>query len=776
MLGFGWINGFAEKQGETLARQSGDVSVGDIENETQSQDFFQFQPEAAAETPASSGEFRAEMHDFTILSVDDDEMFQNSLKLSLAGFSYRGIAPRILSASSANEAAKLLLENPSTAVLLLDIVMETDDAGLRLVRTIREVLGNSQLRIVLLTGQPGMAPMQSSLETYDISDYWLKTDLTNERLHSILTANLRTFEQIDVLNRARRGLQSIVEASNSLARSSGFEDFSRRMIHELAALLGVGEDGIVCVRGRDREQPPKIVGSAGRFASVLNQTLDTISDESVRDLIQRSLGEQANIETAMAQVLFFPGQAVAPPAAAYIATNRRIDDTERELLRVFATNIGTGLINVALTSQLDRIAYEDGLLEIANGNALKRGVQAALEIPPPRRRKVLFIELNQYARSCVSLGVEQGERLLRAFAKRLAVAFPPPCLIARLHEDVFAVLGPEYLVRIEYVNRLEAEAQSPEALFFGAEAASLDLNHFTSAQSAIATGLLLLKKAGLKEASGQLVEYDPKIEEETRRRFDLSQQLYKAVLNREIHIVFQPQIDLTDNRIVGAEILARWTRSDGTSIPPADFIPLAEANGLIVPLGQQILELACSALRSMEEAGFPAVTVAVNVSPVQIGRKEFIDELIATTRRYGLSPDRLELEITETVAMEDFQYANNVLSLLKREGFAIAIDDFGTGYSSLTTLRSFEAATLKIDRSFVADLGRASQNETIVEMIIRLGERMNMRVLAEGVETDQQAEWLRSRKCTLVQGYLYAKPEPFEQFLSRLRNSPVKTA
>ncbi|MCQ1764165.1 EAL domain-containing protein [Neorhizobium galegae] len=748
--------------------------MGDIEQEKNSQDLFEFHPEPAARTGASPDQFQAEMMDFTIMSVDDDEMFQNSLRLSLSGFTYRSVAPRILMASSANEAAKLLLERPSIAVLLLDVVMETDDAGLRLVRTIREVLGNSQLRIVLLTGQPGIAPMQSSLETYDIADYWLKTDLTNERLHSILTANLRTFEQIDVLNRARRGLQSIVEASNSLARSSGFEDFSRRMIHELAALLGVREDGIVCVRGRDREQPPKIIGSAGRFASALNQTLDTIDDVSIRDLIQRSLDEQASIETATAQVLFFPGQAVAPPAAAYIATNRRIDDTERELLRVFATNIGTGLINVALTSQLDRIAYEDGLLEIANGNALKRGIQAVIELPPPRRRKVLFIELNQYARSCVSLGVEQGDHLLRAFVKRLAAAFPPPCMIARLHEDVFAVLGPEYLVRIEYVNRLEAGAHSPEALFFGAEAASLDLNHFTSAQSVIAAGLLLLKKAGLKGTSGQLIEYDPNVEHETRRRFALSQQLYKALLNREISVVFQPQIDLTDNRIVGAEILARWTRPDGSVIFPADFIPLAEANGLIVPLGQQILEQACSALRSMGEAGFANVTVAVNVSPIQLGRKEFIDELIATTRRYGLSPDRLELEITETVAMEEHQHATDMLSLLRREGFAIAIDDFGTGYSSLAKLRSFEAATLKIDPSFIAGLGESSQSDMIVEMIIQLGERMNMRILAEGVETEQQAEWLRSRKCILAQGYLYARPEPFEQFLARLQGSPVK--
>lgn len=763
-------------KGPALARQSGDVSVGDIEQETQSQDLFEFHPEPAAGTGASPDQFEAEMRDFTILSVDDDAMFQNSLKLSLSGYTYRGVAPRILTASSANEAAKLLLETPSIAVLLLDVVMETDDAGLRLVRTIREVLGNSQLRIVLLTGQPGIAPMQSSLETYDIADYWLKTDLTNERLHSILTANLRTFEQIDVLNRARRGLQSIVEASNSLAKSSGFEDFSRRMIHELAALLGVSEDGIVCVRGRDREHPPKIIGSAGRFASALNQTLDTINDQSIRELIQRSLDEQANIETEKAQVLFFAGQAVAPAAAAYIATNRRIDDTERELLRVFATNIGTGLINVALTSQLDRIAYEDSLLEIANGNALRRGIQAALEIPPPRRRKVLFIELNQYARSCVSLGVEQGDHLLRAFVKRLAAAFPPPCMIARLHEDVFAVLGPEYLVRIDYVNRLEAGAQTPEALFFGAEAASLDLNHFTSAQTVIATGLLLLKKAGLKGTSGQLIEYDPNVEEETRRRFALSQQLYKAVLNREITVVFQPQIDLTDNRIVGAEILARWTRPDGSTIFPADFIPLAEANGLIVPLGQQILEQACSALRSIDEAGFPGITLGVNVSPVQLGRKEFIDELIATIHRYGLSPDRLELEITETVAMEEQQHADDVLSILRRKGFAIAIDDFGTGYSSLAKLRSLEAATLKIDRSFIAGLGGAGQNETIVEMIIRLGERMNMRVLAEGVETEQQAEWLQSRRCILAQGFLYARPEPFEQFLARLQNSSVKTA
>ncbi|MDE1174854.1 MAG: EAL domain-containing protein [Parvibaculaceae bacterium] len=730
--------------------------------------FFEFEPEPAFDYSTPSDEMTLGGQPLKILSVDDDETFQNSLRLSLSGFFYRGSKPQFLTARSATQAARILADDPDISVILLDVVMETDDAGLRLVRNIREMQGNADIRIVLLTGQPGMAPMRATLEQLDISDYWLKTDITNERLQSIVVGNLRTWEQIRSINRARHGLQSIVEASNSLARAAGMEDFSRRVIHELAQLFGVSEDGIVCVRD---DQPPhsaRIIGSAGRFARVLNQTLETLDDTNIREALAHSLREQTSIATAHSQVLFFEGTELAPHTAAYLATGRHLDDTERELLEVFATNISTGLVNIALTSRLNRIAYEDDLLDMPNRNTLRRVLESAIEITPPRNRTMMMIELNQYSRSCISLGIKQGNLMLQAIANRLNEVFPKPCIVARLHEDTFAILGPSNLMDAEKISQLEKPSDASHGLFLDIAAARLDLDRFPGpAEEAIAAGLLLVKRARPGEA-GHIVHYDPDVEEATSLRFALSRDLYEALQSRQLEVALQPQVDLLSHKIIGAEVLARWTRPNGVVVPPCIFIPIAEANGLIVPLGRLVVEYACEALVALDRAGHTDLLLSVNVSALQLGRTEFAAEMIDAVTRHGLSPARLELEITESVAMEGDKTAGSVLASLRAYGFPVSIDDFGTGYSSLKTLQSLKVSKLKIDRSFIESIGRTEEDNSITDMMIQLGHRLKMTVLAEGIETEAQATWLLERGCDLSQGYLTGRPEPLSAFMTRL--------
>jgi EAL domain-containing protein (putative c-di-GMP-specific phosphodiesterase class I) len=321
---------------------------------------------------------------------------------------------------------------------------------------------------------------------------------------------------------------------------------------------------------------------------------------------------------------------------------------------------------------------------------------------------------------------------------------------------------------MERINQLETPAGATDAPFFGVDAATLDLDRFTgSAEGAIAAGLLLVKRARLTGA-GKVARYEPAIEDETRQRFALSRDLYDALQRRQIDIALQPQVDLATRRIVGAEALARWTRPDGTMVPPNDFIPIAEANGLIVPLGRLVVERACEALLEIDRAGHRKLPLAVNVSPLQLGREEFAAEIIEIVTQHGLSPERLELEITESVAMEGDDTAITVLAALRDSGFAVSIDDFGTGYSSLKTLQSLKVAKLKIDRSFVEEIGRNGDDALIAEMMIRLGLRMKMTVLAEGVETEEQGRWLADRGCHLAQGYLFGRPEPLSAFIERL--------
>lgn len=715
---------------------------------------------------------------FKVLTVDDDTAFQSSLVLALDSFRFQGARVEILTASSASEAARLLTSTSDIAVVLLDVVMETDDAGLRLVRSVREVLGNAEVRIVLVTGQPGMAPMENTLSALDISDYWLKTDLTLDRLQGVLNSNLRTWSQIRALGQARRGLQCIVEASNSLSRARSLQDFSQRMMQELARLLQLDSEGLVCVQ-EDGLNPAAhaacIVGASGRLGYAVNQPLAALPDDTVRELLIRALTERSNIETGTRQVLFFEGGPQGPHAATYLATGRPLDSTERELLHVFATNVNSGLINVALTSRLDRTAYEDTLLSMPNGNALVRTLERVLELPQPRERALLFIELDQYSASCLSLGMEQGDLMLQKMAQRLRAVFPAPTMVARLHDDTFAILGLAALLQQERIDELETvDPEDPtHPPFISVRAARIDLDRFQgSARGAMAVGALLLRRAQ-SLGTQQMLEYKSGLERETDQRFTRSRELYRALHGQEISIELQPQVALEDGRIVGAEALARWTRADGTRIPPADFIPMAEANGLIVPMGRQVLQLACQALVRLHNAGHADLSVAVNVSPLQLAHRDFVQEFIAIVRDHGVDPARVEVEITETAAIRDYESNENCLRILRDAGFSLAIDDFGTGYSSLAHLRSMPAHTLKVDRCFIREIGVVPPHLMVADMIVNLGRRFQMRVLAEGVETQAQADWIRERGCHYAQGYLFGRPEPLEQFLLRLDDRPA---
>ena len=711
----------------------------------------------------------------TVLSVDDDQAFQQSLRLALSDFRFNDSPLRLLTASSAAEAEALLADQPDVSAILLDVVMETDDAGLRLVRAVREQLGNSEVRIVLVTGQPGMAPMQQTLEQLDISDYWLKTDLYRERLRGIVTGTLRTWREIRALGRAKRGLQQIVQAGCQLAGLRDLGEFSRHVLLELAELLEVPPDGLLCVRVDQRDAPPasaRLVGAAGRFAPLAMRPLQDIDDPMIRDLLLEALTRRTAIGTPSSQVLFFDGGGLAPQAAVYLATERSLDEEEHELLRVFATHANAGLVSVDLAARLDQVAYQDGLLGIPNGNALQRELELVLAEPHPRGRSLLVVDLDQYTHVSLALGPEQGDLLLKDMARRLDQVYPPPCLVARLHEGTFGVLGPSAALAVDPVAALEQGDGEHVLPFLGVDAVRVDLDEYRgAARGAVAAGLTLLRK--LRAGGGHgLVEYRAEAEAENRARFLESRALYQAVREDRITIELQPQVSLEDGAIVGAEVLARWNE-DGVPVPPARFIPIAEASGLIVPLGQRVIEQACGALRAMAQAGFPDVPVSVNVSPLQLRRREFAEELVELLGRHGIAPHRLEIEITEGAVMSDYQAGREMLARLRRLGFPIAVDDFGTGYSSLRYVHSLPVTRLKLDRHFTAEIGAGGAESSVADMIIALGRRLDLGVVAEGVETRSQAEWLHTHGCSCGQGYLFARPEPLEAFIARLRAAPL---
>ncbi len=732
-------------------------------------------------------EFRQEQDDsgqlsdntpFTVLSVDDDPAFQQSLRMALSDFRFNDCPLRLITASSADEAKAVLTRHPDVSAILLDVVMESDDAGLQLVRTVREQLGNTQVRIVLITGQPGMAPMRKTLQQLDVSDYWLKTDLYRERLQGIVTGSLRTWSEIHALARAKRGLNHIVQAGSRLAGLRDLQGFSRQLLQELAALLEMPSEGLVCVReGADRLLPDEawVIAAAGSFLSLENRPLPEVSDGMVRDLLVEALGSRSCIGMPACQVLFLDGGGSAPQLAVYLATERSLEAEEHELLQVFATHANAGLSNVDLAVRLDRVAYRDSLLDIPNGNALRRELRQVLEQPRPCGQSLLVVDLGQYTDGSLALGPEQGDLLLQRMAERLARLYPPPCRVARLHEGTFAVLGPSPWLASDPVNALEQSEDDGETPFLRVDAARVDLDVYRGgAGGAVAAGMLLVNRIRAGGGHG-VADYRVESEQEIQRRFLESRALYRALREDRITIELQAQVDLVNGAIIGAEALARWNE-DGKPVSPASFIPVAEASGLIVPLGQCVIERACEALQAMSRAGFPDLPISVNVSPLQLRRREFIDELAGTLQHYGVSPRRMEIEITEGAMMSDYQGGREQLARLRQLGFGIAVDDFGTGYSSLRYVHSLPVTRLKLDRQFTSGVGDDSGDSSVADMIIALGRRLGLDIVAEGVETQAQADWLRLHDCPRAQGYLFARPEPLEAFIARLHRQDGASA
>jgi EAL domain-containing protein (putative c-di-GMP-specific phosphodiesterase class I) len=258
--------------------------------------------------------------------------------------------------------------------------------------------------------------------------------------------------------------------------------------------------------------------------------------------------------------------------------------------------------------------------------------------------------------------------------------------------------------------------------------------------------------------------YSVELTSRATERLSLERDLRGAVERNEIFAVYQPQIELLTGRVIGAEALMRWRHPKRGLVPPASFIPVAEDTGLILPLGEHVLRESCLEARQWRTHCGTDLGVAVNVSAVQFRHEDFVDVVLRVLEETGLATERLELEVTESVVMQGVESVIQKMRILNANHVKVAIDDFGTGYSSLSYLRQFVADRLKIDQSFVRDLPDNPDAAAIVRAIVAMGRSLGLRVIAEGVETEAQAKFLRNIECDEGQGYLYAKPMVGNEF------------
>jgi len=410
-------------------------------------------------------------------------------------------------------------------------------------------------------------------------------------------------------------------------------------------------------------------------------------------------------------------------------------------------------------------AHHDGLTDLANRVLFRKHVDAAIERMGRGGApfNVLLFDLDHFKAVNDTLGHAVGDALVQAVAKRLSACIRDTDMVARVGGDEFAVLqsvaGDQQQCAVDLASRLLGAIGAPFTLdghqmivetSVGIAQAPAD---GTEADQIVKNADLALYRA---KADGRNAFrlFEPAMESEARKRYDLELDLRGSMSRDEFTVDYQPVVDAAQRKIVGVEALMRWVHPQRGEVAPDTFIPIAESTGLIVLLGEQILQRACA-----EAVGWPAdIKVAVNLSPIQFRKGNIVDLVAAALARSGLAPERLELEITESVLMQKDDANLAKLHQLKSLGVAIVLDDFGTGYSSLSYLRLFPFDKIKIDRSFVAEMTTRYDCTAIVCAITGLARSLNMTTTAEGVETRRQFELLHAAGCDQVQGFLFGKP------------------
>jgi diguanylate cyclase (GGDEF)-like protein/PAS domain S-box-containing protein len=440
----------------------------------------------------------------------------------------------------------------------------------------------------------------------------------------------------------------------------------------------------------------------------------------------------------------------------------------------------------ALSFRMSYLAQHDGLTDLPNRILLNDRVTQAIALAYRHQQKLalLYLDVDRFKHINDSLGHAVGDRLLQSVAQRLRACVRSSDTVSRQGGDEFVVL------LSEMTHAQDAAVIAEKILLTLATPHSIDQHelHVTASIGIViypddaTEAETLLKNADFamyhaKDAGRNNYQFfKPDMNSRAIERQSLEDGLRHALERQEFVLYYQPKINLETGSIIGVEALIRWCHPLRGLVPPAQFVPVAEECGLIVPIGRWVLREACCQARIWQDKGIPALRVAINISAVELRAKDFVAGVRAILAETGLEPHCLELELTETFLMQDSKSTAAVLKDLKDIGVHLALDDFGTGYSSLSYVKRFPIDTLKIDQSFVRDIATDADDASIVSAVISMGKSLHMRVVAEGVETREQLEFLQKHSCPYGQGYLFSPPVGAWQFGKLLGHSKRSVA
>lgn len=419
---------------------------------------------------------------------------------------------------------------------------------------------------------------------------------------------------------------------------------------------------------------------------------------------------------------------------------------------------------------LAQLAQIDQLTGLANRYHFREFLDRSIALAERQQTNValMLIDLNRFKAVNDTYGHAAGDVLLKEVAGRLRSCVRPCDLVARLGGDEFTII----MVDLDNTSTLQKTAERilsevRKPVNIGScdvdVGASIGIAHYPNdadcADSIIVSADTAMY-AGKGQQGGSFHFFTPEMHERATYRVELERNLRRAIRQEQFELFFQPQVDLRSGRLLGFEALLRWHHPELGLVAPSEFIEFAEESSLILPIGAWALETTCAQLAAWRRTHMPEVHVAVNFSARQFQDDGLLDLVRTTLARHDLPPRLLEIEITESDILQKPAEANRLLTCLSDLGIRVALDDFGTGYSSLNHLRAFPGAIIKIDRSFIRDIETSSSNRAIVQSLIAMAHDLELKVVAEGVETKSQLQYLRDRDCDIVQGFLISRPVP----------------
>jgi diguanylate cyclase (GGDEF)-like protein len=533
-----------------------------------------------------------------------------------------------------------------------------------------------------------------------------------------------------------------------------------------------------CVTANSAEAALVVLHTKSFALAISDINMDGISGLELVPLVHREAPDTVVVMVSGQQTIETAIKAMRAGAFDYIIKpfdRRQLEAAVRRALEYHELLSGKRLYESNLedlikqrTSEVEHMAYYDALTDLPNRILFAERLERALSAAQRNQQMIgtVFLALDRFKKINDTLGPAVGDCLLKAAAGRLKECAGERDTIARFDGDEFVILLPTIKGTDDLIGIVRAinKVLSAPFLFAGHEVyvtASIgsSMSPFDGADSDT-----LLKNAGAalyraKKLGGNNYQfYIPDMNEKAVKRLALESSLRRALENEEFVLHYQPVVNLASRRVVGAEALVRWRHPDLGLLQPADFIPLAEDTGLIVPIGAWVLRTACIQARQWQLEGFPDLRIAVNVSARQFQDKDLTEYVLQTLRETELESGTLELELTESSLMQNAELAAKTLQGLRLINAQISIDDFGTGYSSLGYLKQFPIDILKVDRSFVAGATTDRDDAAMVTAIITMAHNLRLKVIAEGIETEEHLEFLRLLGCDAGQGYFLGKP------------------